>query len=100
MVAVLKERDMKLKEFNLEEAKAGAPIQTRDGRPAKFIAHVPEAVDDCKIVVLIEGIIHGWLNVYEDGNNTSYLTKEEADKHARVIRIACIPIEFVEGEGL
>lgn len=28
--------------FDLEKAKAGAPLVTRDGRAAKFIAHVPE----------------------------------------------------------
>lgn len=26
-----------MKEFNLEEAKAGKPVQTRDGRPARII---------------------------------------------------------------
>ena len=32
-----------MKPFDLEAAKAGAPIVTRDGRSAKFIAHVAEA---------------------------------------------------------
>lgn len=31
-----------MKPFDLEAAKRGEPIVTRDGREAKFIAHVPE----------------------------------------------------------
>lgn len=31
-----------MKTFNLEEAKAGKPIQLDNGTPARFIAHVPE----------------------------------------------------------
>jgi len=43
-----------MKPFNLEEAKAGKPLITRDGRDAKFIAHVPEAANFCKLIVLID----------------------------------------------
>lgn len=39
-----------MKPFNLEAAKAGAPIITRDGREARFIAHVPGALADYKVV--------------------------------------------------
>ena len=42
-----------MKEFNLEAAKRGEPIQTRDGQSAKFVAHVPEACPSEKIVVLV-----------------------------------------------
>jgi len=42
-----------MKEFNLEAAKRGEPIVCRDGTPAKFIAHVPEACPSEKIVVLV-----------------------------------------------
>ena len=38
--------------FNLEQAKSGAPICCRDGSPAKFIAHVPEATTFHAIVYL------------------------------------------------
>lgn len=31
-----------MRPFNLEEAKAGKPIQLDNGTPARFIAHVPE----------------------------------------------------------
>ena len=50
--------------FDLQKAIAGEPIQTRDGRKARFIAHVPEAsrsvvvyVDGCSVVS----------SVYENG---------------------------------
>ena len=42
-----------MKEFNLEAAKRGEPIVCRDGTPARFIAHVPEACPSEKIVVLV-----------------------------------------------
>ena len=44
-----------MKPFDLEAAKAGAPIVTRDGRPAKFIAHVAEAHPSQRLLVLIDG---------------------------------------------
>ena len=46
--------------FNLEAAKRGEPIQCRDGTPAKFIAHVPEAHPTQKIVVLLGDNIYGY----------------------------------------
>lgn len=45
-----------MKPFNLEAAKAGKPIVTRDGRVAKFVAHEPDAV--VPVVVLISGRMH------------------------------------------
>lgn len=51
-----------MKPFNLEEAKAGKPMVTRDGRQAKFIAHVPEVSSYARLVVLIGGA----LNIYRD----------------------------------
>ena len=42
-----------------------------------------------------------WLNLYaRPGLFTNHISREEADKHARPDRIACIRIEFEEGEGL
>lgn len=47
-----------MKPFNLEAAKRGEPIQTRDGRPAKFIAHVPESLDEySRVVALVDGCL-------------------------------------------
>lgn len=48
----------------LEKVKAGHPIQTRHGTPAKFVAHVPEAKEPHRLVVLCDG----WLRAtQEDG---------------------------------
>jgi len=46
-----------MKPFNLEDAKRGEPIVCRDGTPAKFIAHVPEANDGRRLIVLISNFI-------------------------------------------
>ncbi len=43
---------MKLKPFDLEAAKRGDPICTRNGREAKFIAHVPDAGNAWKVVAM------------------------------------------------
>lgn len=44
-----------MKPFDLEEFKAGRLAITRSGRTAKFIAHVPDCYEYCRLVVLIEG---------------------------------------------
>ena len=41
-----------MKPFDLEAAKRGEPIVTRDGREAKFIAHVPDAIPQHQVLVL------------------------------------------------
>ena len=41
-----------------------------------------------------------WVNVYDIKNPRSHPTKEKADKYAGTNRIACIKIEYEEGEGL
>ena len=46
-----------MKPFNLEAAKAGAPLVTRDGRPAKFIAHVAEAHPSQRLLVPLVQIL-------------------------------------------
>lgn len=43
-----------MKPFDLEAAKAGKPLITRDGRSARFIAHVPE----CKLERSVVAHIH------------------------------------------
>jgi hypothetical protein len=44
-----------VKPFNLEAAKAGQPIVCRDGTPARFLAHVPEADEGYRVIVYIAG---------------------------------------------
>ncbi len=116
-----------MKPFSLERAIAGDPIQTRDGRPAKFIAHVPEAGKaSWTVISLIHGCIHTsqedglygddsehaadlfmapvkqtrWLNLYSNGESSHYPAKSIADSCALERRLACIQIEFTAGEGL
>jgi hypothetical protein len=118
---------MKLKPFDLKLAVEGHPIQTRDGRPAKFIAHVPETREEDQVVCLIEGLVCSrfdtglqyvsnpspndlfmapvthtkWLNIYPSVKYTyAYSTKELAAENAGPDRIACIQITYTEGEGL
>jgi hypothetical protein len=64
-----------MKPFDLEAAKRGEPIQTRGGKPAKFIAHVPEATQPQQVVVLIgnsvrarypNGTFHKWAEDDDD----------------------------------
>lgn len=40
--------------FDLEAAKRGEPLVTRDGRKARFIAHVPDADEEHRLVIFIE----------------------------------------------
>ncbi|WP_118181287.1 hypothetical protein [Paraburkholderia phosphatilytica] len=44
-----------MKPFNLEEAKAGKPIITRDGRTARFLAHIPEASEALQVFAIVDG---------------------------------------------
>lgn len=104
------------------------PIQTLDGR--KVTIFTTQAVGDFPIVGQIEdsnGVFTwsasgkfdpydeapeydlvnvktknvAWLNIYSDhGGSFRYASKEEADKHASNTRIACVKIEYEEGEGL
>ena len=41
-----------------------------------------------------------WVNLYEGGAGAAHITHELADQNAGIGRIACIRIEFEEGEGL
>ena len=42
------------KPFNLEAAKRGEPLITRGGDKARFVAHVPEACAECRLICLIQ----------------------------------------------
>lgn len=95
-----------MKPFSLEAAKRGEPIVTRDGTPARFIAHIPEATEQNRVVILIEECVycnneHGayhkefesvidlfmapkkrirWVNLFTSGASFHYDTKEAANK--------------------
>ena len=115
-----------MKPFDLEAAKAGAPLVTRDGRPAKFIAHVVEAHPSQRLIVLVDGVVltkfeNGkyagssahvsdndlfmapakrtvWANVYGYGGATWYNTEKDADDGALSNRLGnrAWPIEIEE----
>jgi hypothetical protein len=100
---------MKLIPFDLKLAQEGHPIQTRDGRHAKFIAHVPETREEDQVVCLIDGLVCSrfdtglqydskasspndlfmapmkhtkWLNIYPEGRTSyAYPTKELANSN-------------------
>lgn len=44
-----------MRPFNLDAAKAGAPLVTRNGKPARFVAHVPECAEGFRLIVMIDG---------------------------------------------
>lgn len=114
-----------MKPFDLEAAKRGEPIVCRDGTPAKFIAHVPEAVSSAQVLVLIGRDVHllrangaeksksdggndlfmapkkrtVWVNVYPDPGYTYYHnTQEAADARAGRDRVGgkAWPLEIEE----
>ena len=103
-----------MKPFDLEAAKAGAPMVTRDGRPAKFIAHVEEAHPNQRLLVLIgEHVCKNfedggymppdnesdydlfmapvkrtvWVNLYESGVARFHDTESDAEDFAREDRL-------------
>jgi len=42
----------------------------------------------------------GWMNRYPSGYAACHCTRDDADKYAGIDRIACIKIEWEDGEGL
>lgn len=50
--------------FDLSQAKSGHPCRTRSGSPLKFLAHVPEARPDSRVLLLHERDALGY---HEDG---------------------------------
>lgn len=72
-------------------AKDGNSYQSLSENPLDLVNIIPRKIK-----------VDRWMNVYADGNYSSYRTKEEADRYAADDRIACIRIEreVEEGEGL
>lgn len=57
-----------MKEFNLELAKAGRPVQTRDGRAVRILCYDLISTSGCTIGALINnGTYEGWTTYSEDG---------------------------------
>lgn len=98
-----------MKPFNLEAAKAGALLVTREGESVKFIAHVPEANEGERVIVFSEAkairVYHEsgnyyrngtdgydlfmapqkktvWVNIYANGYASYWNTEKQADDYA------------------
>ncbi len=118
------------KPFDLEAAKAGAPIICRDGIEATFVAYTTELETNCHVLFIRKGAkcvnycyanglrheradnespldlfmapmkFKKWINVDRAGNIFGYFTRTGADNNASPCRIACVEIEYEEGQGL
>lgn len=64
-----------MKEFDIEAAKNGAPVQTRDGRPARIICWDRKGLP-YPIVVLIDNDGKEWLETYS--RNGKFCIKENS----------------------
>jgi hypothetical protein len=51
-------------------------------------------------LVNVPSVIKGWINIYNDGDCLLHSSKETADRLGASSRIACIYVEFEEGQGL
>ena len=95
-----------MKPFDLEAAKRGEPVCTRDGTPVQQLVHFPEGVRGNKIAALSGGVINAyddqgryygdegpvstrdlfmahrkrtvWVNLYEEGKFANYRENEES----------------------
>lgn len=117
---------MNYRPFDLEAAKRGEPIICRDGLPAKFIAHVPEGGNYHRVAFLRGRVVMAtnengkfsidlesyqdlfmapvklklWINCYPNHSHSTHMDRYNADQKACSDRIACIEIEYEEGQGL
>ena len=103
-----------MKPFNLEAAKRGEPICTKDGKRATFIAYIPECAEHMRVLVHIHERMYVntynesgltfpeesrnddlfmaprkrtvWLNIYDDPFDDACMhpTQEAADASQRV----------------
>ena len=106
------------------------PVRTRDGRPARIVCTdargtfpvvalvADEDGDESPREYTLSGHVHSgaapnnldlinaperhvrWVNVYSAGGCTGHKTRHDADTWNDSGRIACVRLEFEEGEGL
>jgi len=113
-----------MKPFNLEEAKAGKPVVTRDGRPVRILAFDRKG-DYCIVAIVScwgsDEVIgyresgksatinseydlfmklekkEGWVNVYRGGSTGDLYSTEDAAKRSTLpSRIATVKVEWEE----
>ena len=87
-----------MKPFNLDAAKRGDAIQTRDGENAKFIAHAPEA-KAYKVVVLLNGEFETYTEdgTHCEGRKTGYdlfMTPKKRTVWLNLNSYNCIAFQF------
>lgn len=63
-----------MKPFDLEAAKAGKKLVTRDGREARFVAHVPE----CGVANRVLAYISGQRAIFDFYESGKFATSESA----------------------
>lgn len=105
------------------------PLQTRLGEKAELVYNGLSGLSPLAVVVhrgdgrrdirtyRLDGVRYGdenspdnlrnvpqrgecWVNIYPIGVPATHHTKEQADEYARSDRIACVRVEYEEGEGL
>jgi hypothetical protein len=64
-----------MRKFNIEEALAGHPVQTRDGRPVTQLTNF-SVTSDYSLVGVIEGEFYKWMR---DGGHLSSYVESERD---------------------
>lgn len=67
-----------MKPFNLDLAKSGVPIVTRDGRPARFVAHLPEVHAITARVIFVAQRADGLWELYDCCESGSWVKNEES----------------------
>lgn len=113
-----------MKKFDLEKAKAGAPLVTRDGKPVQFVAHVPNAKEHTRVITvsnkgeLCASCDTGaywsdersgydlfmapvkrtvYVNIYNDGSAKHYNNPQMATMYASTAALAvAVPVEVEE----
>ena len=76
-ISLPNEQKQQMKPFNLQEALAGKPVVTRDGKNVKQIVHFPSADEGYRIAALIEGDGIPLVFFVEGNNNRTIETKED-----------------------
>jgi hypothetical protein len=80
-----------MREFNIEEALAGHPVQTRDGRPVTQLTNF-SVTSDYSLVGVIEGEFYKWMcdGSYGGYSSSSYVESERDLFMAPIIRTGWI----------
>lgn len=64
-----------------------ATLASSNGENSRDLVNVPEKHQ-------------AWINLYPHGGGSLHTSRERADSHALCNRIACVKVEYTEGQGL